>query len=374
MKRGLILVLTLCLLLCGCGNDTAPETTVPDGTTAAQTTPETTQATAAPTTVPTTAPETTAPAAELPYSNPLTGEGLAEPMENRPFAVVINNIRQAQPLYGIGQADMLFEIVAEGGGSITRCLALYSDLSDVEKIGSVRSARTYLIELGMAYDAVFVHAGWSEYARDLLRSTGWDHLNGLDGSSVNYYYRDQARLDAGYALEHTLFTTGPGLIEYAGKKDIPITKEGGEDYGITFAADAAPNGETAMEVSLSFYKNGKKTTMTYDEAAGAYYGTQHWGSNTEPFADKNTGEKVPYENVFVLYAKTTTDGYRMFADLVGTGEGYFACGGKYVPITWSRANDESPFVYTLADGTPITQGIGKTYVAIVPTGSPVTFA
>jgi hypothetical protein len=60
-------------------------------------------------------------------------------------------------------------------------------------------------------------------------------------------------------------------------------------------------------------------------------------------------------------------------DLVGSGKGYFACGGKIVPILWSRNTETAPFVYTLEDGTPVELGIGKTYVGIIPKGSPVEY-
>lgn len=372
MKRILILVLALVLLLSGCRTTPEP-TTVP---TTDPTTESTTEHTTVPATEPTTAPTTepTAPTTEpvVLYRSPLTGEPLDAPLTDRPYAVVINNIRAAQPLHGIGDADMLFEIVAEGGGSITRCLALYSDPAGVEKIGSVRSARTYLIDLARAYDAIFVHAGWSEYAQELLRTSKWDYLNGLFGSASAYYYRDQARLNAGYALEHTYFTTGDNIIAYA-KAEKHRTEAKFDSYGLTFAADGTPDGESANSIVLSFYKNGKKTEMTYDAEAGCYYGTQYWNSYNEAFADANTGEKVPFENVIILYAKTTTDGYRMFADLEDTGSGYYACGGKLVPIIWSRKNATAPFVYTLEDGTPLTLGVGKSYVAILPGKSPVEY-
>jgi hypothetical protein len=294
------------------------------------------------------------------------------PLTTRPYGVVINNIRAAQPLHGIGDADMLFEIIAEGGGSITRCLALYADPAGVEKIGSVRSARTYLIDLARAYDAIFVHAGWSNYAQDLLSKSGWPFLNGLFGNASSYFYRDRSRIDAGYALEHTYFTSGDGIIGYAGTKKIR-TEVKFDDYALTFAEDGTPDGDTANTITLSFYKNGKQTKMVYDPANGCYYGIQQWKVTTADFADANTGEKVPFENVLILYARTTSDGYRMFADLVGSGSGYYACGGKIVPIKWSRAHDTAPFVYTLEDGTPLTLGIGKSYVGVIPKGSPVEF-
>ena len=207
---------------------------------------------------------------------------------------------------------------------------------------------------------------------DLLRSTHWPYLNGLYGDASKYYYRDQNRIDAGYQLEHTLFTTGDGILAYTEDRG-HRTEAKFDSYGMNFVEDGTPNGETANSITLSFYKGGKQTQLRYDAADGCYYGTQHWSSHSADIADANTETLVPFENVFILYARTTTDGYRMFADLVGSGSGYYACGGKLVSIQWSRASETAPFVYTLADGTPLQQGIGKSYVGIIPNGSPVEY-
>jgi len=55
---------------------------------------------------------------------------------------VINNIENAIPQSGIGQADVLYEFVVEGG--ITRMLAIFNDYDNLEKVGSIRSCRTLL--------------------------------------------------------------------------------------------------------------------------------------------------------------------------------------------------------------------------------------
>ncbi len=364
MKPLIALLLAVCLTLYSCGLQPPAETTTPT------TQPPTTTAATEPTTEPT---EPTQP--PVIYRNPITGEALDEPYTQRCVAVVINNIRQAQPLYGIEKADILYEIMAEGGGSITRCLAVYSDLSQVEKIGSVRSARTYLVDLARAHKAVFVHCGGSDYSLEELSSTNYDAIN--EYSNGSYFYRDAERYNAGYAWEHTLFTTGEQILSCIGKKGFSMEAEPVD--APVFSMDAAPAGETANTIEVRFRsENGKATVMTYNEQTGCYYGEQKWRngaeySYTSPLADESTQRLVEYRNVLILFVKTTSDGYRMFTEQTGSGDGYYACGGKIVPITWHRETLDDPFTYTLTDGTPLTQGIGKTYAAVLATNSPVYY-
>ena len=56
----------------------------------------------------------------------------------------------------------------------------------------------------------------------------------------------------------------------------------------------------------------------------------------------------------------------MNIDVVGEGEGYFACNGQMMKIKWSRPTESDPYTYTTENGTPITLGVGKTYIAIIP--------
>ena len=59
------------------------------------------------------------------------------------------------------------------------------------------------------------------------------------------------------------------------------------------------------------------------------------------------------------------------AESVGQGQGYFACEGKIIPIIWNRETNESPFTFTLTDGTPLEQGIGNSYIAMATLDSEV---
>ena len=84
-------------------------------------------------------------------------------------------------------------------------------------------------------------------------------------------------------------------------------------------------------------------------------------------APENTGEVLSFRNVLILHMNMKTlDNTLMKIDVVGSGTGYFACDGQIIPILWSRSSESENYVYTLEDGTPLTLGVGKTYVALLP--------
>lgn len=356
----------LALSLTACAGEA--ETTTASATTLAMTTgaPETepVEETTVPETDPPTEPAPTEPEG---IANPLNGEKGEEALNIRPYAVAINNIRYAQPLCGVGQADVMIEALTEGG--ITRFLAVFSDMESVAHVGSVRSARPVFVELAQAFGAIYVHAGGSQQAYDLLEEGGYAHLDGLRGAS-SVFYRDQDRLDAGYGREHTLFTEGADLTALAAEKGITTVLEEPLDLGYRYTIyDAITEGSAAGTIQVRFRKDGKLTTLRYDGTLGAYRAFQYDGEMT----DGNTGEPVTFENVLVLEVETSGDGKYVFMELTGHGSGWFASGGKMIPIQWSRDSAEAPFAYTDLNGDPITLKTGHTYIGLVPTGSPVTF-
>lgn len=349
---------------------TAPATEVP---TEAPTVPVTEAPTEEPTEEPTQAPtvEPTEPAAAA-YANPLTGEAMAAPLTQRIFMASINNHKEAMPQHGISQADIYYEMLVEG--TVTRCLGVFTDIGSVEKLGAIRSARIYTVSLTQCYDAILCHAGGSAEADTAISKLGIADIDGVRGSGGDAYYRDQARRSAGYALEHTLFTGADLLLKNAEKRGLRLEESKPYDFGLTFAEDATPTGgERANTLTFAFGngKYAKKTTMTYNADTGKYEAAQFG----EEWIDGNTGKVLSFENVLVLYANTYTqkDGVHKSIDLVGKGDGLFACNGQIIPIKWSRSGDTSPFVYTLTDGTSLTLGIGHTYIGLVPLKADVSY-
>ncbi len=352
MKRILTLILLVSLVLCACAPaQNSEETTL-------QTTVETTQETTQETTVETTE-------APVVYINPLNGEEMDQPYTGRPTAVVINNVRACLPQYGIGQADMIYEFEVEG--SSTRLMAVFSSFDGVETIGPVRSARTFFNNVAVGYDAPLIHCGGSKDARagkydHNNKISNWEHID--QTYNGKYFFRDKERRSKGYALEHTLFTTGEKLIEGLADKKYNTVTETAKDYGLTFMENPTVVGESADVVNVKF-RAGKVTKMTYNESTGLYEAYQL----KQNHIDAGTGERIAYRNVLVLTTKhkiVKEGSYpRAYYDLIGSGEGFFAIGGQIVPIKWSRESLNEPFAYTFADGTPLTLGVGKTYVGVI---------
>lgn len=359
MKRLIALMLTLTLLLCGCGAKGEPAVTE-----APAAVPETTAApTAEPATEPTTVP-TTEPAPV--YVNPLNGEILDAPFTGRIFANTVSNLADNIPHVGVVKADMLIECYVNMD-SVVRCLALFTDIDSVDAIGSTRSTRPMFSAIAQHYDLILSHAGGSDQALKDAKDRGVENFN-IDAwavASTGASYRDKERKGA---YENTLYGIGSGIKAYAEAQGYPMTLE--RDYGFSFTDDGTPaEGVEAKDISITLtYKKAKKETrMVYDESTGKYAFNQYG----QVMTDLKTEEVEAFRNVIVMYADITTTGIYHIADFSAGGTGYFACGGKLIPITWSCAGDKEPFRFFTESGEPLELGRGNTYMAICTPESPV---
>ena len=307
-----------------------------------------------------------------PYINPLTGEGCQTDIsQNRPVAIMLNNLKKALPQLGVSQADIIYEVVAEGG--ITRMLGVFQSLEGVGEIGSVRSARDYFVSLALGHDAIFLHAGGSDQAYISIKNWGVTALDCVNGPyEGTLFWRDADRRKT-MGLEHSVLTSGEVIQELLPTYS-RVTLEHKADYdtGLSFL----PEGETAqgtpaqqVEIRFSSYKTG---VFTYDPDTGLYL-VEEYGS---PYVDGNTGEQVGVKNVLALFTDISSipgdSAGRQSVRTTGTGEGLFWCDGVQQPITWSKESHDSPLTYYDSQGEPLELGVGHTYVNIVGGSSAVT--
>ena len=353
-KRLFCLAISALLLLSGCGR-TAEGSTSP--------------------------PSDDAPSAESeqPYDgpvNPLTGLPIREAaVNNRPVAIMLNNLKQALPQVGQSQADMIYEVLAEGG--ITRMLAVYQDASQAGMIGSVRSARTYYLELALGHDAIFLHAGGSPDAYAKIKSWGVTSLDGISGTyggltpESSLFWRDaDRRKQNGY--EHSMVTTGAAIEATLSNSSLRLEHADGYQYDMLFSPDGTPahgTDATVITVPFSPYKTG---VFTYDSESGLYM-VEEYGA---PYVDGNTGGQIGVTNVLILKTScqliSGDSAGRIAVDLSSGGTGYYACGGQLIDVVWKKQSPGGQFIYTDLQGDRISFGAGKTYVNIVPLTCQVT--
>ena len=370
----LLLLVLVCALLFACCTmrpETAPEASASPETSATPAASAEASATPDATATPTVKPSATATATPGPlvYTNPLTGEATDKDYSaQRPVAVMIENNRTSDgaPItqFGIGEADILYEIEVE---KITRCMALFTDVSDVAQICPIRSARTYFVGTAMAYDAIYVHEGYSAEGLDWAINMLGQYYT--DNDDVNLGDSNSYRLSTWpHTGEHSLCTSGKLLTDFFASAGTRTEhKNGAYDYGLQFAdGDALTSGDAGNTVRLVFPEY-KLTNFTYSADKGGYTSDQ-WGTG---YVDGNTNELAVFENVLVLLAPTQVGIDTKWHSAVTltdyTGTGYFCNNGYCVPINWSRAGLDDTFHYTNADGTPLKLGVGRTYIGLTGT-------
>lgn len=356
-RTALILLALLCLLLPGCGFLYHKETPAPTPGPPTQQKKTTdyrpaAKATPAPVATPTPKPEN---------QNLLTGTFTLRPeaVGKRPVAVMVNNIFDALPQYGISEADLIFELPVEAG--ITRLMAVYGDYTQVPQVCSVRSCRYYFPILAAGYDAYYVHWGQDEtIATEVLNSLEIDRMDGM-ADTYGLFYRDQNRAAEGFAYEHTGAFNGPGLVPAlmgsGVRTDLPVNKSG---PFFDFADTAkAPQGSpcTAPQVNFSeAYYSG----FAYNAQSDLYY-KSHSGNDHR---DQHTGKRLAFTNLFLLETEITQRDAvgRVDVDWQG-GAGWYVSMGAACPIRWEKDDEYSNLVFYGENGARLRVNPGKSYIS-----------
>lgn len=286
-----------------------------------------------------------------------------ESSNTRPIAVMINNNDSARQYHmGLQEAYLVYEIIVEGGS--TRYMALYKD-ADVDRIGSVRSSRHYFLDYALENDAVYVHWGWSDMAKDDIERLKINNINGLYAEG-KYFYREN---NLNVSLEHTGFTKmamiNKGIDNYGYRKTSDkkmLLNYSIDEIDLSEMDEAIP----ANDIDIK-YSSVATTSYKYDADSKKYLryvnGVAH--------RDYATKEQYTAKNIITYKVSNhTLSGDvkgRQDIDNIGNGNGYFISNGYAVPIKWSKKSREAQTIYTFKDGTEINVNDGNTFIQIQPT-------
>lgn len=284
----------------------------------------------------------------------------------RPVAVMVNNVQDALPQYGVGQADIIYEIPVEG--DVTRLMALYADYTAVPRICAVRSCRYYFPAFSQGYDAFYVNWGIDDSIADYLQALQLDQYDGINNAG-GLFGRDEGRLNAGYSLEHTGYFEGTqfaAVVQAEGRRvDLAEDKKGLTAFRFNkMDEQIAPEGAACTTANINF--GAATATLTYDEASKTYKKQ----FNGAPHIDGNTNEELSFTNVFVLETDISVRdevGHKAI-DWEGGADstGYYISNGAVQKIHWSKEtnNESSQLKFQDENGNEIKVNRGKSYIAV----------
>ncbi|MEK7502759.1 MAG: DUF3048 domain-containing protein [Patescibacteria group bacterium] len=309
--------------------------------------------------------------------------------QHRPLGIMIENHQEARPQSGLSSADVIYEVVAEGG--ITRFLAIYY-CQDGAQIGPIRSARTYFIDFLSEYGnyPLYAHVGGANQAGPAdalsqLDDYGWTAYNDLNQFSIGFpvFWRDYDRLGHSVATEHTIYSTIEKLLDYAktarGLTEVDkkgtLWSKGFIPYSFKEDASSSKRG-TTKSIHLEFWSTMPDyfADWTYDPLTNLYKRS----AGKEIYLDKNTNKQLTSKNIVVLFMqeRNANDGYENNIHLLyrtkGTGKAEIFMDGKQIKGTWRKDSRTARTLLFDSSGAPVELNKGLIWFEILPMDGVIT--
>jgi Protein of unknown function (DUF3048) C-terminal domain/Protein of unknown function (DUF3048) N-terminal domain len=342
---------------------------------------------------------------------PMNGKMYTDPEKQiwekrRPITAVIENHVDSRPQSGLGSADIVYEVVAEGG--ITRFLGImYCGIAkDDMKLSPIRSARVYLVNWAAEYgkDPLFLHVGGANNicsncprgvkpvgqvskevdAFKMLDTLGWRGAKGNafdGGTNVGFpiVIRDQYRLGEKAAWEHSVVAFTDKIQEEAANRGYAATDESGKAWDSTFTAwqfveDTPLSTPKATDISFEFWSNKPDFDVEwkYDAQNNRYLrfngGTKH--------IDHELQEQISAKNIviqFVAEKGPVDDEGHMFYQVVGKGNGIIFQNGNVENITWEKKSQSDRTRYFGSNGKEVLFVKGEIWIEGIPDGNDIAY-
>jgi hypothetical protein len=301
--------------------------------------------------------------------NPLTG--LPYPDEaataRRNLIVKISNYPPVvRPQSNVNQADVVFEVEAEGG--VTRFAAIFRSNAP-DHVGSVRSARLLDLELIPMYQALLAYSGTSEPIQQLILSSEYVYQTFSPLKGDNCQEAGFCRFPReGLNFEHTLFLDTNKLYELATRRNV---NTGYRARGFAFNETPDPGGLSANDIFVDWYGQ-TDARWQYNTATGRYLRY----TDSVPHTDAVSGEQLWTDNLIILEVphERRPD---LFAEGVNyesleiqlwdQGRAYLVRDGMWYQGYWRRQSREPGDAIQIIYGNnqPIMMKPGRTWVSVV---------
>lgn len=304
----------------------------------------------------------------------------------RPLAVMIENHTESRPQSGLSSADIIYEVVAEGG--ITRFMGVFlCNLSDAQ-VGPIRSARTYFLDWLSEYDALYAHVGGANTPgpADALGQIIKYGIKDLNQFSIGFpiFWRDYQRLGKAVATEHTMYSTTQKLWGIGAKKGWVAADAKGIRWDKNFTPwnfkddSKAGAGDTlAGNIDVEFWQGYADYSVrwTYDATCNCYKRL----NGGAPHLDLNNNQQLGVKNIVVQFEKESraNDGYENNVHLIyktiGEGKAWFFQDGKIIEGKWIKTLRTARTKYVDLKGKEINFNRGLIWIQNVPEGAKVSY-
>lgn len=333
-----------------------------------------------PTPTPTPTPEPTPDPMEGMVHSSFTGLPILEETDPlRPIAVVINNHSRALPQAGVADADIIYEVLAEG--QITRLVGIFHH-NVPHRIGPVRSTRDYFADFAIDNDAIFAHHGGSPTGYARLRNLG---IAGLDGMALEgtTFWRDPDRRRVPALFEHSSYTGAEVLEQAIASRNFRRNRHEDDNLGFAFNLDENMAFEALARASGGIFRpcveltvpfsNSYPRRFVYDPETMTYavYNVHgpHIDENIANSEDSDADAQVRVTNVLVQHVRSRVvpgdvEGRRE-VNTVGSGSGYLASNGGIVTVRWERDSHNTPTRWYFANGMPLQLTPGSTWINVL---------
>lgn len=290
----------------------------------------------------------------------LTGEMVpVEQGNRRPLAIMMSNDKAALPQYGINRAGVVYEAPVEA--TMNRYMAILEDYDDLDRIGSVRSCRTYYTYFAREFDAIYAHFGQSTFAKPYLKNV--DNINGIEGVGSTAYYRSRDKKSP-----HNAYASFSGIQKAIEKLGYSQEYDSSYQGHFRFAGSepVIPEGEgvrDAWKVTPGYPLNNP--WFEYHEEDGLYYRYQYGAPH------KGSEGQIAVRNIIIQYCSAgyyASTAYRNI-NVHEDSWGYYISGGKAQDITWKKDGEFGVTHYYGADGEEIRLNPGKTWICICTTNN-----
>lgn len=275
--------------------------------------------------------------------------------EEKPsYAVAIDNQKNARPVSGVDEADVVYEFPVEG--SITRFMAIYNPDSGIDsatQIGPVRSARPYFARTASEHKSIYAHAGGIPDALYGLSNHEYSvyNLDALVGAGEQYFWRDETR-----SAPHNLYTSIEKLNNF--RDDFELGN-GTFTQPWIFSDNPSSIGYDQNVVEVKYANQNYNVKWIYDDADSVYYRQSYENGSYQDYIDINN-KHISTTNLAVQYAHTNpfTEMWQM------EGAALLCREGKCVNGKWKKDGLDSNVKFYLINNEEFGFKTGKLWINV----------